>query len=99
VFFEVEDFVMKKIKGEMCDNSKVEICIKNKRYEDMWLICKNDVEGTNVSVSKACILCFKGLKKNPKSNTWKARIDEIVEYSISTGNVNSLHVLILNKAL
>ncbi|WEL38781.1 hypothetical protein PFJ87_06g00460 [Encephalitozoon hellem] len=76
------------------DNSMVEICIKNKRYEDGWLICKNDVEGTNVSVSKACILCFKGLKKNPKSNAWKARIGEIVEYSISTGNVNSFHVLI-----
>lgn len=76
------------------DNSMVELCIKNKRYEDGWLIYKSDIEGTNVSVSKACTLCFKGLKNNPGGNAWKARTGEVVEYSISTGDISSFHILI-----
>ncbi|ADM11630.1 uncharacterized protein Eint_060210 [Encephalitozoon intestinalis ATCC 50506] len=79
---------------EAMDNSMMELCIRNKCYEDGWLIYENNTERTNVSVNKACALCFRGLKDNDGVHIWKVRMAEVVEYSMFSGDLDSLYVLI-----
>ncbi|CAD25390.1 hypothetical protein [Encephalitozoon cuniculi GB-M1] len=76
------------------DNSMIELCIKNKRYEDGWLIYKNDMKSTNVGIVKACILCIKGLKSSNGSCVWESRTAEVIDNAVFSGDLKSLHALI-----
>lgn len=75
------------------DSSMLELCIKNRHYEDGWLIYRSGAEGRGVSTSKACILCLKGLRDEGK-DVWTDRVGEVAEKASQDKDPQPLHSLI-----
>lgn len=69
------------------DNSMMELCIRNKRFEEGWMIYEKEPSREDMNMGKVCSLCFSGLKETC-DRRWIDRIIEVVSRTAS-GNAES----------